>query len=585
MIVRCKKCGCESLYTGNPCPDCNTKFTLTQDELNGQLSILRDAVKNRRYTEALECYRILADEGYTDAEKEYAKILEEGRFAPRNLDLAMAYFYRAAKKNDAYSAYKYSRLATRENDDTARFWLIYSAILGCVEAYPVVAEEFSKLGYEKDAHYFYSLAAACDDVESIVTIAKRYYDGIGTDASAEHAKWYMDKLKIPPIYAIKLAYKLRHQKAKEPPMATPKNYDGLLRMLTVQAKKCGFNTAYLRLCEILAERGDIEAEAIVGKAITEGDGCKQDFTKGLTLLTQASAKGSITAHIALGDIYLKCSPSDKNPRIAIDHYKKAGELGSAESYELAGDIYYTGSDIEQDIGEAVKLYDMASNLGSASARKKSDGIKKERDALYERALAVEKFDPEDAFRCYSLSASMGHQKAQFSLARCYEEGIGTRKNRHGAFVLYKKAAELGERESLLKLGICYAHGFGTRLDYKKATEYLQKAERCGVKEARDATIAIMERKLSKLASRTYSKAMRLVYQKKFKTAKRILEVSAELMYPKAIYTLGCLYEFGIGAELDKNKAYDLYEKAYSLFFRDPRAKYKLSVLRLLKKSL
>lgn len=585
MIVKCKKCGRESLYTGAPCPDCNTKFTLTQDELNEQLSVLRDAVKNRRYTEALECYRILADEGYTDAEKEYAKILEAGHLVPRNLDLAMAYFYRAAKKNDAYSAYKYSRLVTRENDITARFWLIYSAILGCTEAYPVVAEEFSELGYEEDAQYFYSLAAACDDVESIVTLAKRYYDGTGTAPSQEYAKWYMDKLRIPPIYAIKLAYKLRHAEAKEPPSVQPKNYDGLLRMLAFQAKECEFNTAYLRLCEILADRGDIESEAIVGKAIAEGDGCKQDFTEGIKLLTQAAAKGSVNAHITLGDIYLSGTLTDRNIRIALEHYKKAGALGNAAAYEHAGDIYYTGDHIPLDIQEAVNLYDLASNLGSASARKKSDSIKTERDTVYERALASEVSDPENAFRCYSLSSSMGHPNAAFRLAKCYESGIGTKKNRHGAFVWYKKAAELGERDALLKLGLCYAYGFGTKLDYKKARHFLQKAERCGVENAHGAIVAIMERKMARVASRIYSTAMRLIYQRKFKIAKNHLDIAADLMNPKAIYTLGCLYEFGIGAELDKNKAYDLYEKAYSMLFRDPRAEYKLSVLRMLKKSL
>jgi TPR repeat protein len=52
--------------------------------------------------------------------------------------------------------------------------------------------------------------------------------------------------------------------------------------------------------------------------------------------------------------------------------------------------------------------------------------------------------------------------------------------------------------------------------------------------------------------------------------------------PKAIYTLGCLYEFGLGLEVNKDYAYALYEDAYRMKFRDPRAQYKLRVLKMVR---
>ena len=109
-----------------------------------------------------------------------------------------------------------------------------------------------------------------------------------------------------------------------------------------------------------------------------------------------------------------------------------------------------------------------------------------------------------------------------------------------------------------------------------------KAEKSGDPRAHDEIIEMMERKLQKLARSFYSAAMRLMYQKKFKLSKKYLDFAAELNYPNAIYTVGCLYEFGIGVECDKDKAFELYEEAYALRFRDPRAKYKLIVLKMLK---
>ena len=581
MII-CKKCGYEGLYQSPICPECNERFTLDEDDIKNQLSILEDAIKNKQYEEVVESYHMLADANYTHAEKEYAKILEKGQLTPRNLDGAMKYYYKAAKKNDPYAAYKYSRLATRENDETGRFWLIYSAILGCSEAYPVVAEEFSDCGYEEDAHYFYWLAAACDDVESIVTMAKRYYEGVGTEQSEEYAKWYMDKLKIPPIYAIKLAYRLRHAEAEEPPAVVLKNYNALLNRLAVQASECGFDTAAFRLREILSERGDADSAAYIGDFLIEGKGCAQDIPRGLHFLEYAASLDNLRAYSILGNLYREGKRVPKNPSLAIKYYQQAGELGSSEAYVILGDILYTGEFGERDIAGAVELYDYAVSMGSADAQRKADIIKKEREMFFSRAKSEEASNPTEAFRLYSISCAMGHPEGTFKTAYCFEFGKGTKKNRHGAYSFYKKAVILEYTPAYYNLGMCYAKGYGTKLDFDKAKEWLLKAERYGDSRAQKAIVSLMERKMKKISKQLYSSAMRLIFQKKFKPAKAHLEIAADLMYPKAIYTLGCLYEFGIVVDCNKEKGYALYEQAYSLFFRDPRARYKLKVLKMLK---
>ena len=87
-MVTCKKCGYVGEYTSEPCPLCNTKLALTKEELNSEFEQLRTAIKYKNFNYAAEGYRMLADDGYTEAEKEYAQILEKGQIVQKDYNLA-----------------------------------------------------------------------------------------------------------------------------------------------------------------------------------------------------------------------------------------------------------------------------------------------------------------------------------------------------------------------------------------------------------------------------------------------------------------------------------------------------------------
>ena len=93
----------------------------------------------------------------------------------------------------------------------------------------------------------------------------------------------------------------------------------------------------------------------------------------------------------------------------------------------------------------------------------------------------------------------------------------------------------------------------------------------------------LKNKLRKTTDRLYSTAMRLIYMRKFGAAVDFLNTAMDVAnHSKAIYTLGCFYEFGIFLPCNKELAFSLYEKAYALGFRDPRANYKLKVLKMIR---
>ncbi len=580
-MIRCNSCGTAGEYTGLVCPSCGENIVYTKHQKEEALAEARLAIKKKEYEAALELYLMLADMGLTEAERELAELLERGAIVTRDLDYAMELFLRAAKKNDARSAYRYSRLAERVSDEAARFWLFFSAVLGCEQAYPVLAKKLSDEGREELATYYYYLAAACEDRESIAEMALRYYKGHGAPMSYEYAKWYFDKFFIPPIYTVKIAYKLRSVKAAEPPQPMPKNYDTYLRELAEDAKKYEVYTAYFYLNELLAKRGDLSGAVAVGAALVEGVGVASDPMRGIKCLESAAAHGFFAAYIYLGTLYLSGEFVQKDTQKGMDFLIKAGKCGGAEAYEALGDIYRAGEEVEKNTALAIEYYELAGAGGVVSAMTKADELKRRREDFFERGEALFDTAPEEAFRAYAISSAMGYVFAKRRFALCYELGIGTSPDRYAAFYWYGEAVSSGDTSAIFDLGRCYAEGIGTRFDYKKAIElFIKSDEEPDVVKKR--IVELLDRKKAKLTRGVFSRAMRLLYQRKIAPAAEILELCEKIGHAQGIYTLGCLLEFGLGVKMDRDRAYALYERAYKLEFRDPRQIYKLVVLKMVR---
>ena len=164
----------------------------------------------------------------------------------------------------------------------------------------------------------------------------------------------------------------------------------------------------------------------------------------------------------------------------------------------------------------------------------------------------------------------------------YEVGKGTKKDRQRAFLWYNTALEAGDKKAAYEVGRCYAYGIGTAFNYKKAMQYLTAALDAGYSTAKREIDRLTANRNSRLSEKSFSTAMGLLYRRKFNVAKSYLDQCISLGNPKAIYTLGCLHEFGVGVPVNKDYAFSLYEEAYKLKFRDPRAVYKLRVLKMVR---
>lgn len=580
-MVECKSCGYVGEYNGKPCPRCGAQLKYSVHDATEAVAYARELVASHNYREAAELYEELVAMEIPEAQFDFAEILERGAFVPRDLDRAMDLFLIRALDNDPTAAYRYSRLAARVSDEGARFWLRYSAALGCEEAYPEVARSFSEEGKEELAAYFCYLSAEGGNKDSLAEMALRYYKGNGVEESEAYAKWYLDKFFIPPIYMIKISYKLRSVRAQEPPRPDSSVYGGFLRTLSYEAEKYKLDGAYFHLSALLYELGDSVATLAYGAALIEGVGCEPDVKKGLGVLEQAAAEGNSDAYGYLGAIYIEGELVPHDTEKGVQYLLSAAEHGAADAYELLGDMYRSGDGVERNPTLALEYYEKAGLGGKASGGAKASEMKRKREDFFERGVALYDESPEEAFRSFAISAAMGYRPAEHRLAVCYELGIGTKRDRYAAYYWYNSAAESGEPEAVFDLGRCFAYGIGVAFDYKKAINLFMKA---GSENelVRQEIRLLLERKRKKLINALFSRAMRLLYQKKIDIALDILEGLERLGHPRGTYTLGCLLEFGFGVKTDRNRAYMLYERAYKLMFRDPRQSYKLIVLKMVR---
>lgn len=579
-MIRCNKCGYVGSYYGPSCPSCKETFNLTPEEIEEKIQEINNAEEHREYELAAEGHHILADMGRTESQKKFAAMLEKGDCVSRDLDAAMEYYYLAAEKNDAHSAYRYSRLAERTSEKAASFWLTYSAALGCIEAYPTLAEKLARDEDDELANYYYALSAAYDDTDSIVTLAKRYYSGIGAEQNLPYAKWYMDKLMLPPIHAIKMAYKLRSVKAEDPGVPKHPDYDRMLRRLAIKAQDYGYKKPYHNLCKMLSDRGDMQARMILGMLYADGTGCERDVDTALVLLESAATNGNRDAYSHMGDIYISGKLVEPNADKALEYYKAAAELGMTNAYERMGDIFRLGELVPRDIAKAIELYDLGAKEGHSGSREKAEMLKAEREELYVVGEGLKISTPEQSFRAFAISSSMGYIPAYKQLARAFLEGRGIKKNRTQAYLWFEKAVENKDDEALYEYGLCFSRGIGVAFNFKRATEVLSKAARLGSSEAKAELERIMANKRHHMLRQVYSKAMTLIYKRNFAEAEKLLRICLRLGHAKGIYTLGCLNEFGLGIPTNRELAFRLYETSFDLRFRDPRAVYKLKILKM-----
>ena len=556
---------------------------LTQAEIERLLADADECLSTNDFCGAVDVYKFLASAGVKEGERELALALERGQILPRDIEMAMKYYYSAAQKGDAFSAYKYSKMAIG-NKDIADFWLAFSSLLGCRESYPDAFALYSRKKEREIAAYFCSLMADEGDSDAIIEMARRHLYGDGVEQSERQAKWYIEKIERTPLHAIKLYRRLQavEERSQRPKAPTFDDRYRIIRRLIDGAKKFGYSRILLILCNMYSESGRKDAGVYLALLHIEGIEFEKNTDLGIAMLENSMLGGSVVAAKQLGDLYARGEHIERDPRRAIYYYKRAAQLGGEGEYEALGDIFHHSQLTEPDYALALSLYQKGAEAGEIGCHRKLNMMYEERERNYIEACKAERVSPESAFELFKKSVDAGYLPAHARIGWYYERGIGTEVSRKNAFLHYKAAYDAGDKRAIESLGRCYARGIGVAFNFDKASELLSIAREMGSNSADRELYRIYENKKRHMIRSLYSTAMRLYYNKKYELAREMLEVCMQLGLPDATYSIGCLYEFGITTEPDRKTALRFYKRAYDQGYSDPRQYHKQSMLRISK---
>ncbi len=521
---------------------------------------------------------ILADAGDPAAAAVHGRMLYGA--GGEKLSAALPYLAVAAEGGDAAGAFAYGAALRARAEEGAHFFLLYAALLGNGEAYPAAAEIFFEKGRSEEGVAYLALAAANGNAAAALSLARRYAAGDGTARDAEIAKWYLLQCRPLPVHFWPLAFRLRGASPKEPPAPAVPNIAALIAEMLGEAEKRGYKQIYLSLCQMLAARGNTSAQCRLGVLYAQGYFGECEPQKAREVLLHYGKKGNAAAYLTLGDMYRTGMGFAVSREDASACYQAAKALGSADACVRLGDLY-AESERTPNCAYAHSLYKEALALGSREGADKAREIEEKREALYAQGKAALATDAEDAYRDFALSASMGYAPAAVALGFCYEEGLGAKKDRRRAFLWYENAEKQKDAIAQWRLGRCYFHGIGVNRNFEEAHRLLRHSASLGVAEAREELFDLLERRKKKMLRSLYSLGMRLFYLGKYETAMGVLERASALGVVRATYILGCFYEFGIGTEVDRDKAFAIYRAAEAQGFSDARARVKSLLLKMM----
>ena len=358
-----------------------------------------------------------------------------------------------------------------------------------------------------------------------------------------------------------------------------------------------------------AEHGYSQGQLYLGVMYELGDMVEQDHRKAFELYQYSAAQGNAMAQCCLASFYEYGTKGiEKDSDRAFRLYQAASNQGHSEGQVCLGRMYELGRGTEKDLNKAIELYGKSAQQNNSEAQWRlghlyewGEGVEKnlvkafelyqvsaDQDdsvgqfwlaTMYYRGKGVDK-NYQKAIEWYTKSAAQNDSDAQWSLGRIYEFGYGVRKDIDTAIYWYSRSAENHNSIGQTALASMYEDGTGVKQDFQRAVELYTCASNQGYPPA--------HRKLGELyvcgtgveknidyAIDLFTNAVNaghnlaicllgIAYEEEkndFVQAKYWYEKGAEQNDSDCMYSLGHLYEKGLGVEKSLSQAIELYHKA------------------------
>lgn len=222
-----------------------------------------------------------------------------------------------------------------------------------------------------------------------------------------------------------------------------------------------------------AEKGDAEAQYVMGRSYAKGDRIAQNFAKAIEWYRKAAEQGNPKAQSNLGAHLLEGTGIKADAAEAVKWFRKAAEQGDSIAQYNLGLMISQGNGHPRDVKEASLWFEKAAQQGLASAQASLGEL------LLLGAYGIPR-NYVDAAKWLRMAAEQGNAKGQNSLGVMLEEGLGMDRNLREAASLFRKAADQNHARGRVNLGRMYEiGGGGLGRDYVKAYYYYTLASVAG----------------------------------------------------------------------------------------------------------
>ena len=576
--MKCKKCGFEWEPHGENmlCPSCATGNALTHSERQALWDKIHAAEKIKDHTARADALLRLAEQGDAKAEYEYAECLYRGRGVPENRDEALLWYKASAGKMHPTAAYRLA-VCLKEghfgnNQSQVLFWLRVSAELGD----PNAANELSRMYEEGDtvavshrhAVLWLMRAAKAGHTGAAFALVKMYDKGEGVEKNPDAARYFAELIPSPNMLQKLYFMKLGKGERREPTdIDLSLSHEESMTLAKAAEAAAEYEIA-ANIYYLASVKGDAYANYALGICYEKGNGVPKSEDEARRRYAAAAEKGCAAAYTKLGDCAKAGIGGEVDLALALSSYEKAADAGDAGACFALAEAYRDGTLCEAKLPEALRYYDKAAKLGHGEAKEEAEKIRGAVSTVYEKGLAsLNALDYPRALRSFALASEMGHAGASYLLGTMYEEGRGVSVNCKRAAEAYRAAAKDGNLAAIYRLGVLYSQGRGVLCDYSIANSLLSVAAKQNYGDAKAILEELRRRKHKKAARKVYSISSVLYRRGDVTEAIRFRMMSAKLGNARAMFMLGCHFEFGDGLPMDREKAAAWYARAQKAGFR------------------
>lgn len=476
-------------------------------ELSGLMVIGLVEEDKGEVEKALECYRKVAEIGFT----------------PAFMRLAQMYYNGKGVEKDLAEAKKWAEKADLAGEAAA------ALLLGLL---------YDKAGDAENAVKCYMRAAESGVPNASLRLAMAYYEGKGVARDLAAAKHWGEK-------------------------AAEAGDSEAQMMMGFIAREENDHAKAVKYYLMAAESGDAEACAQVAQCYYNGEGVAKDVTQAKKWAEKSAAAGSEAGFLLLGMM----AEAKKDYQNAFAYFKASAEKGNSQACAWLARLYYIGRGVKEDKEEAKKWLFKSVENGEKTGLYMAGQFAEEEDDIAQAVVFYQQSADKGFSLAYAKLAQLyrsgegvakdGAEAKKWALKAAQAdltEGLlflallaEDEKDVPTALGYYKQAAERGAAQAALRLAQLYLGSSGVEQDLPEVIKWAELAAKLGSAEGMQLAGQMAEVRREFVKAREY-------YQQAVELQNDALSTAR----------LAFLYYNGQGVEQDKAAAQQWAEKAVAL---------------------